>query len=172
MKTILSISMLTGLIFLVHNDFLFAQNEGKDALDQLAQHYLGKWNGEGTTPDDIKFKSNLNFEWTLNEHFLIVKNDVSISGTSELAAVTYYGWQPVLKQITFWSFDKDGTFGEGVATLEDNTLKHNWRSFSSNGEIKDWESSLTLVGSTELVFAIQDNKSLETYMITYKKTKN
>ena len=144
---------------------------GKDVLQQLADLYVGKWQGKGKTPDNIEFDSNLVFEWTLNDNFLVVKNDVTAAGKNELAAVTYYGWQPVLRQIIFWSFDKDGNFGEGVAALEENSLKHSWRSFSSNGEIRDWESTLTRLGTTELLFSIQDNQSLETYMITYKKAK-
>ena len=147
----------------------FAQSEGREALEAIAGLCLGKWHGEGKTPDDIKFQSTLIFEWTLDHNFLLAENEVSAAGKSKLAAITYYGWQPVLRQITFWSFDKDGTFGEGAATLSDNILTHSWRSFSSNGEIKDWESSLTRVGSNELVFAVQDRQSLETFMITYKK---
>jgi len=143
----------------------------ESSLPKLAAAFLGKWQAEGTDADGGKFVSYLNFQWTLDRNFLKVENTINAGGKPFLFATTYYGWQPVMKQIVFWSFDRDGTINEGTATFTDNLLSHQWRSFSQNGEIKDWQSWLKRTSKDEIVFTISDGKRVDGNTVTYKRQK-
>ena len=80
--------------------------------------------------------------------------------------MTFYGKQPVLNRIVFWSFDNEGTISEGIVEFKDSTLKHEWRSFGSNGEIKDWRSNLIRHDENTATFTIQGEVS---FSVNYKR---
>ena len=152
----------------------FAQSNAQqkeNALPSVAEKFIGEWRGVGTTADGETFHSDLIFTWTLNRHFLKVENVIQSGGKPQLFATTYYGWQPVLKQIQFWSFDRDGTINEGAAKFDGKTLSHEWRSFSPNGEITDWRSSLELQSKQQLVFTLSDGNRLDGNTVVYKRKK-
>ncbi|MFQ5674942.1 MAG: hypothetical protein ACE5G1_03525, partial [bacterium] len=88
---------------------LNAQTKDRKALDQIADAFLGRWVGKVTAEDGGKVITELSFAWTLHNKFLKVISTVTASGQKSLFAETIYGWQPVLKQIVFWSFDNTGT---------------------------------------------------------------
>lgn len=144
------------------------QNE---SLPQIVERFGGSWIGEGVAPGGETFTSKLVFQWTLNRNFIKVANHIHADGPEELFAVTFYGWQPVLRQVVFWSFDQSGAINEGVAELNGNELRHEWRSFEKNGEIKDWRSTLNREGEDTLTFTITDEKSKETYTVEYRRQK-
>jgi hypothetical protein len=60
--------------------------------------------------------------------------------------------------MVFWSFDKDGAINEGIAEWDGAALKHEWRSFSAQGEIGDWRSELQL-NTNEITFVMYDGKN-------------
>lgn len=161
---------MIGIMLLILSTTTLSAQSDSSAVNQLADVFLGKWVGEGENPDGDKFVSTLNFKWALGKHFVEVENQVTANGKPQDFARTFYGWQPVLQQLVFWSFDRNGTINEGVAELEGATLKHEWRSFTSGGEITDWRSSLTKNGD-RLTFALFDDRGQETFSIEYKKTK-
>lgn len=160
-----------AILNLVLVDSLFAQPGRSSTLPQVADIFLGKWIGQGTTPDGDKFTSQLIFEWTLNKNFIEVKNLVNSGGEPNLFALTLYGWQPVLGKLVFWSFDNEGTINEGLAELTENTIKHEWRAFRSNGEIRDWRSTLTRQDENNLTFTVR-NGDVELYSINYKRQRD
>ncbi len=143
-----------------------AAQPNNNSLDQIADTFLGKWVGEVKGPNNEVVTSELIFEWTLNKKFIKVTN--LLGQKKSLFALTFYGRQPVLNRIVFWSFDNEGTINEGIAEFKDNALKHEWRSFSSNGEINDWRSNLTRHDENSATFTIQGEAS---YTVRYKRLK-
>lgn len=160
----LKIILITFLIFAALEDLPAQTNN--NSLDQIADTFLGKWVGEVKGPNNEVVTSELIFEWTLNKKFIKVTN--LLGQKKGLFALTFYGWQPVLNRIVFWSFDNEGTISEGTAELKDNSLKHEWRSFGSNGEIKDWRSNLTRHDENTATFTIQGRAS---FSVKYKRLK-
>jgi len=157
-----SLSLLTGG---------FGQEAKNNSLPQVIENFQGTWIGEGKSPDGDPFKSELVFAWTLNDNFIQVTNSITANGRKEKYATTYYAWQPVLKQIVFWSLDKDGTINEGLAELAESTLKHEWRSFSKGGEIQDWRSKLEKTSADSFTFSLLDERNQEMFSIYYKRKK-
>ena len=149
-----------------------AQSKKSNTLPELAKMFLGDWQGTGETPDGESFVSTLNFRWTLDNNFIEVKNYIqNDSREKHLFAATTYGWQPVLSQIVFWSFDRDGTIHEGAAELDGAQLKHEWRAFSKGGEIQDWRSILTRQDDSHVTFKVIDNHGVELVEIKYQRKK-
>lgn len=146
-------------------------NERSNSLDQIVEKFGGTWIGKGASPQGGEFTSKLIFQWTLNRNFIKVENLVQSNGPQELFALTIYGWQPVLRQVVFWSFDNSGAINEGIAEISENTLRHEWRSFEKNGEIKDWQSTVTRHSADSLTFTITDVQRKETYKIEYERDK-
>ncbi len=157
--------LLTTIVLFTANENLAAQINN-NSLEQIADTFLGKWVGEVKGPNDEIVTSELVFEWTLNKKFIKVTN--LVGQKKSLFALTFYGRQPVLNQIVFWSFDNEGTINEGIAEFKDNSLKHEWRSFGSNGEIKDWRSSLTRHDENSATFTLQGEAW---FTVSYKRLK-
>ncbi len=147
-----------------------AQPGKTNSLPQVAERFLGTWIGKGAPSDGTQFTSKLIFKWTLNENFLEVQNMINANGIEEQYATTYYGWQPVMGQIVFWSFDKNGTINEGLAELEGDNLKHEWRSFSKGGEIRDWRSMLMHHDNENLTFTVLDGRNEVMSSIKYSRS--
>jgi|GEM_PF-2409603 len=147
-----------------------SQSGSRNTLPKVAEMFLGKWQGEGKT-EESNFTSELSFAWTLDKNFLEVENYVDADGKREKFAVTLYGWQPVLGKLVFWSFDRDGTINEGVAEIKQNELRHQWRAFSKEGEIRERQSSLSLQDADHLIFRLDDSRGMEVFSISYKRVR-
>jgi len=145
--------------------------DATSTLPQVAEAFLGTWVGTSDTGEGGKVTSELQFQWTLGDNFLQVRNTVQGEGPQELYAMTLYGWQPVMGRLVFWAFDKDGTINEGMAELEAGILKHQWRSFSRNGEIRDWRSTLEKLDQNRIVFTVFDSRDTALYSIEYRRRK-
>ena len=158
-------TLLTTIVIFTANENLAAQINN-NSLEQIADTFLGKWVGEVKGPNDEIVTSELVFEWTLNKKFINVTN--LLGQKKSLFALTFYGRQPVLNQIVFWSFDNEGTINEGIAEFKDNSLKHEWRSFGSSGEIKDWRSTLTRHDENSATFTLQGEGW---FTVSYKRLK-
>ncbi len=168
----LMIATAISLLCLILAPYTMAQPGTPNTLPKVAEAFLGTWVGEGENPDGEPFKSELSFAWILNQNFLEVKNEINADGKSQQYARTFYGWQPVLGQLVFWSFDRDGAINEGVAELSDNTLKHQWRSFSKGGEIREWRSTLTRHAPDSLTFKVFDSREQELFSVDYARQKS
>ncbi len=160
----LKIPLTIFIIFTAIEDL--AAQTNNNSLDQIADTFLGKWVGEVKGPNDEVVTSELVFEWTLNKKFIKVTN--LLGQKKDLFALTFYGKQPVLNRIVFWSFDNEGTISEGIVEFKDNSLKHEWRSFGSNGAITDWRSNLTRHDENTATFIIEGETS---FSVKYKRLK-
>lgn len=149
---------------------LNTQANDRTSLDKIAELLLGKWVGEVTAEDGGKVITELTFEWTLHNKFLKVTSMVAANGQKSLFAETVYGWQPVLNQVVFWSFDNAGTISEGHASLEGNVLKHEWRAFASNGQIRDLRSSFSRLSNDSAIFTLMEGKGAAT-SVRYRRVK-
>ncbi len=139
-------------------------------MPELGQAFLGEWVGTGTTPDGESFTSSLSFRWILDDNFLEVTNHVQNQNRKRHHfASTTYAWQPVLGKLVFWSFDRDGTINEGIAELDGQELRHEWRSFSKGGEILDWRSVLTKQDDSHATFRVIDSHGVELVAIKYRR---
>lgn len=145
-----------------------SSRDGKGELKTISRLFEGLWQGRGETDDGVVFESELAFDCVMSDNFIQVHNHIEVKGVRELAAMTIYGWQPVLNQLVFWVFDKDGTTGEGVATVADSTLSHEWRTFGGNGEIKEWKSRLVRQGGI-LRLELTDIKAGQVFEVVYHK---
>lgn len=141
----------------------------ENILPRVARLFIGSWEGSGKSPDGDPFKSELIFGWTLGRNFIEVTNMIEANGKREKFATTFYGWQPVLGHLVFWSFDKEGTINEGQAALDSTTLKHEWRSFSKGGEIRDWRSKLSYLNENNLRFVVLTEENQEMFSVEYKR---
>jgi len=142
----------------------------QSTLPDVASMFMGKWQGEGKNAEG-PFLSDLTFAWTLDRNFIEVANYIVANDKREKFAITFYGWQPVLGQLVFWAFDKDGTINEGVAEIKENELRHQWRAFRREGEIREMRSSLALQDKDHLVFRLDDNRGMEIFSMTYTRVK-
>lgn len=171
---ILGYIILAVLLSFCSINNLGAQPNNNNSLNRIADIFLGNWVGEGNAPEGGKFTTALKFEWTLNKKFINVKNTINIGGKSQLFAETFYGWHPILQRVLFWSFDNDGSINEGTTTVEGNTIHHDWRSFTGNGQIRELRSRLTRNSKNEATFTLlepRDGEWVETHTIKYKREK-
>ncbi len=146
-----------------------AQPGSKNSLPEVAAMFLGTWHGTGKTPDGEAFSSELIFTWTLDQNFIQVENYVRNDSGRKRFALTFYGWQPVLGKVVFWSFDRDGTINEGFAEMGPEGLTHRWRSFRKGGEIVEWGSTMNKQDEQHIIFRQIDNRGAEVFSVTYKK---
>lgn len=162
---------ILAVIISVATGNLIAQETSANSLNQIAGKFLGNWIGYGLSPEGEKYTSKLTFEWTLNKNFIRMNNFLTAEGQTELYALTIYGWQPVLQTVVFWSFDNSGTINEGVAKMEGNTLGHEWRAFSQNGEIRELRSTIVRENEGQITFTLYDGSEPEPFTIIYKREK-
>jgi len=166
MQLIKSITVVIALLLSLQAK---AQSNKTNTLPQLAKMFSGQWIGEGSQPEGGTFSSYLDFSLTLGDNFLEVQNRVESDGRKEHYATTYYAWHPVIGQLVFWALDKNGTINEGQAAIDKNSLKHEWRSFSKGGEIRDWRSSMTLDSPNRFTFTLMDGQGDVMVNIEYKR---
>src|SRR5262245_13261334 len=87
-----------------------------DGSEQLASLdvFAGQWSGEidkSTVRVSAKWDANKRF---LRREFTIASGNASLAGTQEI------GWDPLSGRIKSWSFLDDGSYGEGLWSLEGN----------------------------------------------------
>lgn len=81
-----------------------------DALEQLAW-LVGEWQDE---TDGVEISTAV--RWSPNRAFLIRSYHAMYDDGAEFQGTQIIGWDPRGKQFRTWSFNSDGSFGEGVAS--------------------------------------------------------
>ncbi len=83
--------------------------------------FTGDWSGEVN-----KMTVRVSAKWDATKKFL--RRDCSISsGKASLASTQEIGWDPTSQHIKSWKFNDDGSYGEGLWSLEGNV----WMELSS-----------------------------------------
>lgn len=107
---------------LVDDDgWLIANSEERDvptpetprhALEQLAW-LVGEWRDE---TDDASVSTAV--RWSTNEAFLIRSYRAEFVDAPAVEGTQVIGWDALAKQFRTWTFDSDGSFGEGTASKD------------------------------------------------------
>jgi hypothetical protein len=85
-----------------------------DALAAL-NLFVGDWSGE-TNKVGIKISA----KWDANKKFL--RREITLSGgSSSLDGRQEIGWDPISKHIRSWTFSDDGSYTDGLWTLDGNS---------------------------------------------------
>ena len=83
--------------------------------------FTGEWSGEVN-----KMTVRVSAKWDATKKFL--RRECSISGgKASLASTQEIGWDPMSQHIKAWKFNDDGSYGEGLMSLEGNA----WMELSS-----------------------------------------
>ena len=76
--------------------------------------FVGEWSGEIN-----KISVHISAKWDANKKFL--HRDITMtSGKATLGGTQIVGWDPITQQISSWMFSDDGSYAEGVWSLEGN----------------------------------------------------
>lgn len=76
--------------------------------------FVGQWTGE-----ENKIAINISAKWDANRKFLSRRISMA-SGKATVIATQTIGWDPISQQIRSWTFCDDGSYSEGVWSLEGN----------------------------------------------------
>lgn len=95
------------LVDTVHESDLPVPESPRQALKPL-EWMVGAWQDES---DSATVSSIM--RWSPSEAFLIRSYDVVREGEEPFQGTQIIGWDPVSKQIRSWTFNSDGSFGEG-----------------------------------------------------------
>ncbi len=101
----------TWLIHTVHESDVAIPPTAYDALQPLAW-MVGTWIDES---DDVSVETNV--RWAPGGNFLLRSFLVSTSDGPVKEGTQVIGWDPRSLEIRSWSFDSDGSFGDGVWSL-------------------------------------------------------
>ena len=76
--------------------------------------FVGEWSGEVN-----KIAIHVSAKWDANKKFL--RREITISsGKASLVGIQTIGWDPLSRQIRSWMFSDDGSYSEGVWSMEGN----------------------------------------------------
>jgi uncharacterized protein (TIGR02246 family) len=103
------------LLDAVHETPLAAPDAPRQALAPLAW-MVGQWRDAAAPGDDAATSVDTSVRWSPSEAFLIRSYSVSRPEEEPLQGTQVIGWDPRAKQIRSWTFNSDGSFGEGVWT--------------------------------------------------------
>ncbi|BBO33163.1 YybH family protein [Lacipirellula parvula] len=95
------------LVDTVHESDLPVPESPRQALKPL-EWMVGAWQDES---DSATVSSIM--RWSPSEAFLIRSYDVVREGEEPFQGTQIIGWDPIAKQIRSWTFNSDGSFGEG-----------------------------------------------------------
>lgn len=96
------------LLDTVHESDLPTPETPRQALKPL-EWMVGSWQDES---DAANVSSVM--RWSPSQAFLIRSYDVVREGEEPFQGSQIIGWDPAVKQIRSWTFNSDGSFGEGV----------------------------------------------------------
>jgi uncharacterized protein (TIGR02246 family) len=95
--------------------FTVATNyENLKALEWL----IGEWDDD-TDKGEI---GRVTFSWAPNQNFIVSSYATTFKNVSLTSGTQWIGWDPTTKRIRSWTFDADGTFGEGTWTVDGDKL--------------------------------------------------
>lgn len=100
----------TWLLHTVHESDVAVPPTAYDALQPLAW-MVGTWVDES---DDVRVETKVN--WAPGGNFLVRAFSVSTAESVVKEGTQIIGWDPRALEIRSWSFDSDGSFGDGVWT--------------------------------------------------------
>lgn len=101
----------TWLLHTVHESDVSLPPTAYDALQPLAW-MVGTWVDES---EDVRVETNI--RWASGGSFLIRAFSVSAGEDVVKEGTQVIGWDPRSNEIRSWSFDSDGSFGDGVWSL-------------------------------------------------------
>lgn len=92
----------------VYESPVSAPETPREALEPLAW-MVGSWQDE-TEGAEVTTRTR----WSPGEAFLVRSYSVAREGEEPFAGTQVIGWDPAAKQIRSWTFNSDGSFGEGT----------------------------------------------------------
>lgn len=92
----------------VHESPLPMPETPRQALEPVAW-LLGRWRDQG---DGARVETDA--RWSRGESFIVRTYSVQREGEPALEGTQIIGWDPRAKQIRSWTFNSDGSFGEGL----------------------------------------------------------
>lgn len=137
------------LIDSVHETVLPDPPTATDYLAQL-EWMVGDW-----VDDSDQVRVDTNVHWAANNSFLVRSYTVQREGELEHQGTQVIGWDPKQERIRSWTFDSDGSFGEG-----------NWTAIDGG-----WQIDSTLTRSDgQLVKGTQVLKIVDQDTVTVQRT--
>ncbi len=104
------------LLDAVHETPLAAPEAPRQALEPLAW-MVGQWRDAGAGDEAATVDTTV--RWSPSEAFLIRSYNVNREGEDPFEGTQIIGWDPRSKEIRSWTFNSDGSFGDGVWTESD-----------------------------------------------------
>lgn len=83
-------------------------NSAYEALREL-EWLIGRW-----VDESAEVRVETTFRWSTNQSFLLRSYVVRLSDGTERQGTQVIGWDPRSREIRSWSFNADGSFGDGV----------------------------------------------------------
>jgi uncharacterized protein (TIGR02246 family) len=79
---------------------------------------IGNWSDD-TDKGEI---AQASFAWTENQNFIVSSYATTFKNIAVSSGTQWIGWDPLARQIRSWTFDANGSFGEGTWTREGDRL--------------------------------------------------
>lgn len=110
-----------------------------DALREL-EWFVGTWEDQ---TEGARVTTTV--RWSANRAFLIRSFTAEIEGSDTVQGTQVIGWDPLNKQIRSWTFNSDGSFGEGTVARHDDSWTMKMWQILSDGRLASGTSVLTVV---------------------------
>jgi len=115
---------------------------------------IGEW------AQDVKegHAARVMFEWTPDLNYMIASRAVVVGGVPLDNGSQRIGWDPASKLIRSWSFETDGSFGQGAWTQNGDTWVNTVSSVLRAGSLMTSTTVVTRTGPDTLTFQTKDQQ--------------
>jgi uncharacterized protein (TIGR02246 family) len=111
--------------------------------------------GEWVDETDNGQAARIAFEWAENRNFLVSSYGTSFKDLTLSSGQQWVVWDPAAKAIRSWTFDSDGSFGEGAWALDGDRLIIKARSTLRDGKTVTATNIITRMGPDTVAWQSQ-----------------
>jgi uncharacterized protein (TIGR02246 family) len=121
-------------------------------LEWLVGHWVDNDDDDETTVE-------IACKWAKNQNFLVRTYTVTLRDQISVSGVQMIGWDPSAKQIRSWTFDSDGSFGEGFWTKKGKSWFIQTKETEPDGRKSSALNILTFIDNDNFTWGSIDRQS-------------
>lgn len=140
--------------------FLASVREYPDAEPGTGQHLqplawmIGAWQDENTGGET----GSVEFTWAPGGNFLLAHHTLGAGGQVVSEGDQRIGWDAATGEVRSWSFEADGSFGEGTWTQKGGTWTNAMTSTLADGKKLSASNIITVTGPDAITWQSKDRK--------------
>jgi uncharacterized protein (TIGR02246 family) len=141
------VSVYSALLVKDSDEWLISNSRERDTPPQGSREALRELEWlVGTWQDQSEAAQvSTTFRWSLNKAFLIRSFTVQDPDADSLEGTQVIGWDPLNRQIRTWTFNSDGSFGQGTVSKHDDDWLLKMSQVLSDGKLASATQVITRV---------------------------